>query len=155
MAALTDHRLAAIDRHARERATAMDRVTIDNKGRVNIPELKDNDSGLNNVAPNITGGYLLEWDNRRTSDHNVFVGSTAVSGYVGSEQSGAYNGRGWVGIKEPEDEDDGSGITPAQISYIDGYLEEADAAIATGNWEPYIDANSAADYIIAMVLTKN
>ncbi len=29
MAALTDHRLTAIDRHARERMTAMDRVTIE------------------------------------------------------------------------------------------------------------------------------
>lgn len=29
MAALTDHRLTAIDRHARQRLTAMDRVTIE------------------------------------------------------------------------------------------------------------------------------
>lgn len=29
MAALTDHRLTAIDRHARQRMTAMDRVTIE------------------------------------------------------------------------------------------------------------------------------
>jgi len=29
MAALTDHRLIAIDRHARQRLTAMDRVTIE------------------------------------------------------------------------------------------------------------------------------
>lgn len=135
--------------------TIMDRVTVDTKGRVNIPELKKNNTGLNDVAPNVTGGYLLEWDNRRTSDHNVFVGSSAVSGYVGSEQTGAYNGRGWVGIKEPEDEADGTGITAAQISYIDAYLETADAEIAKGNWEPYVDANSAADYIIAMELTKN
>ena len=29
MADLTDHRLSAIDRHARQRLTAMDRVTIE------------------------------------------------------------------------------------------------------------------------------
>jgi hypothetical protein len=29
MAALTDHRLTAIDRHARQRSTAMDRVVIE------------------------------------------------------------------------------------------------------------------------------
>jgi hypothetical protein len=29
MPALTDHRLTAIDRHARQRMTAMDRVTIE------------------------------------------------------------------------------------------------------------------------------
>lgn len=134
--------------------TLMDRVNGDLTKRVPIDELKDNASGLNDVAPNVTGGYLLEWDNRRTSDHNVCVGGPGVV-LQGQGELSDCKGRGWVGIKEPEDETDGSGITAAQISYIDGYLEEANTEIAKGNWKPYIDAASTVDYIIAMEVTKN
>lgn len=138
--------------------TLMDRVTVDKKGRINIDELKGKDKNgnvINDTGQAVTGGYLLEWDNRRTSMNNVFVGSSARTKVVGSEQTGAYNGAGWVGIKEPEDETDGTGINAAQLDYIDAYLETANAEIKKGNWQPYIDANSAADYIIAMELTKN
>lgn len=126
--------------------TLTDRVTGDLGKRVNIDSLKS-------TSTDITGGYLMEWDNRRTSHHNVNVGSSARVAYVGAEDPN-YVGRGWVGIKEPEDEADGTGITPAQLDYIDGYLEQADDAIAAGNWEAYIDGNSAADFLIAMELTK-
>lgn len=71
----------------------MERITAAS-GRINVPELK-------NDTPNVTGGYILEWDYRKDADHNVTAG-----------------GRGWVDIKEPEDESDGSGITGAQIKYI-------------------------------------
>lgn len=46
MAALTDHRLAAIDRHARQRATAMDRVTIEL-----VAEIRRLRQQLDEVAP--------------------------------------------------------------------------------------------------------
>ncbi len=123
--------------------TLIERVGIASN-RVNIPELKNNQGGVNDSAPNVTGGYLLEWDFRQGADHNVQAGN-----------------RGWVGIKEPEDEDDGSGITPAQISYIDSYLDQADAALFGPNyqddalgWKRYIDATSAVDFYIAQELTK-
>jgi hypothetical protein len=115
--------------------------------RVNITQLKDNQTGLNDVAPQVTGGYLLEWDFRAGSDHNVQVGPDGV--------------RGWVGIKEPEDETDGSGITATQVAWIDKHLDTVDDVIfgpgfadpVTG-WRKYIDEASAVDYYIAQEVTK-
>ncbi|MCU1400922.1 MAG: CotH protein, partial [Acidimicrobiales bacterium] len=114
--------------------------------RVAIDPLTNNQTGANDTAPNITGGYLLEWDFRQSSDHNVMAGVDT----------------GWVGIKDPEDETDGSGITPAQISYVHDYLFAADSAIFGPNftdpvngWQKYIDAKSAVDYYIASELTKS
>ena len=118
----------------------IERVTIDDE-RVNIPELK---GSKDNVQPNITGGYLLEWDFRKGADKNVTAGS-----------------RGWVGIKEPEDPGDPEGITDAQVSYINGYLDKTDAALFGSNfkddangWKKYIDLASAVDYYIGMELMK-
>jgi len=114
------------------------------KNRVNITELKDNQGGANDSPPEVTGGYLLEWDFRTSNDHSV--------------QAGA---RGWVGIKEPEDEDDGSGITDVQVDWVNSYLDEVDAVLFGANftdpttgWRKYIDAASAVDYYIAMEVTK-
>lgn len=124
--------------------TLMERVNV-GTGRVDIKELKDNQGGVNDSWPKVTGGYLLEWDFRQDGDHNVNVNN-----------SGA-----WVAINEPEDEDDGSGITTKQISYISDYLAQADKALFAGTftddttgWKKYIDAASAVDYYIAMELTK-
>jgi hypothetical protein len=123
--------------------TLIERITIASN-RVNITELKNNQGGVNDNSPEVTGGYLLEWDFRQGADHNVEAGYS-----------------GWVGIKEPEDEDDGSGITPAQIAYISTYLDEADAALFGDNfeddvvgWKRYIDIGSAVDLYIAQELTK-
>ncbi|MGI9085159.1 MAG: CotH kinase family protein [Aeromicrobium sp.] len=118
----------------------IERVTVDDD-RVNIPELK---GAADNGQPNITGGYLLEWDFRKGADRNVTAGS-----------------RGWVGIKEPEDPGDPEGITSAQVSYINSYLDQTDGALfgrgftsdSTG-WKKYIDINSAVDYYIGMELMK-
>ena len=118
----------------------IERVTIDDE-RVNIPELK---GSADNVQPNITGGYLLEWDFRKGADRDVTAGD-----------------RGWVGIKEPEDPGDPEGITSQQVAYINGYLDKTDAALfgsgfkdnATG-WKKYIDTASAVDYYIGMELMK-
>jgi hypothetical protein len=114
----------------------IERVTVDDQ-RVNVPELK---GSADDVQPNITGGYLLEWDFRKGADKNVTAGS-----------------RGWVGIKEPENPD----ITSAQVSYINSYLDQTDAALfgsgftndSTG-WKKYIDQASAVDYYIGMELMK-
>lgn len=125
----------------------VERIAIDQQ-RVNIDKLENgpgNDpSGANNSAPNVTGGYVLEWDFRKGADHNVKVGS-----------------HGYVGIKEPEDEDDGSGITKQQVSYIDNYLDAADGALYAKNftddnkgWKAYIDEKSAVDYYIAQEIMK-
>ena len=84
------------------------------------------------------------------------------SGEVLKDVAGTCNGSGWVGIKEPEDEDDGSGITRAQIDYIDQYLEQTDATIFGADfedpdtgWRRYLDEASTIDFVIAMELTKN
>lgn len=118
----------------------IERVTIDDE-RVNIPELK---GPADDVQPNITGGYLLEWDFRKGADRNVTAGN-----------------RGWVGIKEPENPGDPKGITSAQVNYINGYLDQTDSVLfgsgftndSTG-WKKYIDQASAVDYYIGMELMK-
>lgn len=116
--------------------------------RINVPSI-DNPGAADNVG----GGYLLEWDFRKGSDHNVTVGS-----------------RGYVGIKDPEDDkavlnstsrNTGKGITSGQISYINSYVDKADAALFGSNytssssgWRKYIDEKSAVDYYIAMEFLK-
>ena len=124
--------------------TLMERANV-GTGRVDIDELKDNQNGVNDSPPNVTGGYLLEWDFRQSGDNNINV-----------NDSGA-----WVAIEEPENETDGSGITTAQINYIDTYLADADKALFGANftddqngWMKYIDAASAVDYYIAMEMLK-
>lgn len=125
----------------------VERITID-ENRVAIDELKngpeENPTGSNDTKPNITGGYLLEWDFRKSADHNVTAGK-----------------RGWVGIKEPEDEDDDSGITKQQVRYVNSYLDATDKALYgsswksdTKGWKKYIDEKSAVDYYIAQELMK-
>ena len=126
----------------------IERVTVASN-RVNIPELKSdgqetNPNHPNNVSPGVTGGYLLEWDFRKGADHNVTAGS-----------------RGWVGIKEPEDDGGSDGISSQQISYINGYLDKTDSALFgsgfkdnTNGWKKYIDTASAVDYYIGMELMK-
>ena len=124
--------------------TLMERVNV-GTSRVEIDELKDNQTGLNNTAPNITGGYLLEWDFRQGADHNFQVG-----------------GSGWVGIAEPENEVDGSGITSAQINWISNYVNQADTTLFSSNfadptngWRKYIDEKSVVDFYLMQELTKN
>ncbi len=124
--------------------TLMERVNI-GTNRVEIDELKDNNTGANNTGINVTGGYLLEWDFRESGDHNFQVG-----------------GSGWVAINEPEDEDDGTGITSAQINYISDFVNDADVALFSSNftsttsgWRKYIDEKSLVDFYIVQELTKN
>lgn len=126
--------------------TLMERVNI-GAGRVanGENELKNNAGGVNDGTPNVTGTYLLEWDFRIGGDNNVTVG-----------------GSGNVAINEPENETDGSGITPAQVTYISNYLNAADKAVFASNfsdptngWRKYIDEKSLIDWYIIQELTKN
>ncbi len=126
----------------------IERITVDDQ-RVNIPELKspgqeNNPSHPNNVAPNVTGGYILEWDYRKGADKNVTAGS-----------------RGIVGIKEPENEGNDEGISQQQVNYINSYLDQTDSALFgsgfkdnSNGWKKYIDQASAVDYYIGMELMK-
>jgi len=123
--------------------------------RVDIDELKadgqtTNPAHPNNTDPNITGGYVLEWDFRKGADYNPTVGS-----------------RGYVGVKDPENDLDregkvtNQGISSQQKTYINKYVDEADAALfgskftsTTSGWRKYIDEDSAVDYYLAMELLK-
>ena len=124
--------------------------------RVNIDELKadgqttDTPPGdVNNDQPNITGGYILEWDFRKGADYNANLGSDS----------------GYVGVKDPENDLDRegnkttAGISSQQKSYISGYLNSADNALRasscqSSSWTNYIDEASAVDYYIAMEYMK-
>ncbi len=124
--------------------------------RVNIDELKaegqaTDSSHPNNSEPNITGGYIMEWDFRKGADYNVSLGSDS----------------GYVGIKEPEhdynreNQRTTEGISPQQKSYISKYLNDADNALRgsnftsnTSGWQKYIDIDSAVDYYLAMEYMK-
>lgn len=97
-----------------------------------------------------TVGYIMEWDFRKGADRNVTVGS-----------------RGWVGLKDPENDYDaagvntGLGINQSQVDYINGYLDSCDAKLfgsnftnASSGWRSCIDEASAVDYYIGMELMK-
>lgn len=130
--------------------------------RINIPELKSagqrlsagslagDPTHVNNQLPNITGGYVLEWDFRKGADYNITAGS-----------------RGYVGIKDPEKDLDEAGnvtdasITQQQLDYINKYVDDTDAALfgsnftsSTSGWRKYIDEASAVDYYLAMEFMK-
>jgi hypothetical protein len=122
--------------------------------RIDIDELKSTNQAIdptnpNNLEPNITGGYVMEWDFRKGADVNVSV-----------------NSHGWVGLKDPEfdykrDVKTNDGISPQQKTYIEGYLEDADDALYGSKssdpdvgWRKYIDEGSAVDYYLAMEFLK-
>jgi len=115
------------------------------KARVDIDELNQNQGGKNDTGLNLTGGYLLEWDYRKKANHNFVVGT-----------------HGSVGIRDPDDQPDGSGITKAQVTYITDYVNTAEQVLYDGDvwldpdkgWRHYIDADAAVDYYLAQEFTK-
>ena len=119
-------------------------ISVD-KQRVNIDELNQNQSGKNDTGVNLTGGYLLEWDYRQKANHVFAVGN-----------------HGYVGLRDPDDEVDGSGVTAAQVAYITDYVNKAEQALYDGDtfldpdkgWRHYIDADAAVDYYLAQEFTK-
>ena len=118
---------------------------------VDVPRIpyKALDSNVGVTGAN-TPGYIMEWDFRKGADKNVTVGS-----------------RGWVGLKDPENDYDkagvntGLGINQSQVDYINGYLDSCDATLFGSNfkdsssgWRSCIDEASAVDYYIGMELMK-
>jgi len=115
----------------------IERVNLEG-GRIDEEELKFEDNPADCQQPNITGTYLLEWDFRKGANYNF----------------GA-NSHGWVGLKEPEDED----YCSAMGSYINNYVDAADRDLYDGaadsnDWMSSIDLASAVDYYIAMEFLK-
>ncbi len=126
----------------------IERVEVDSS-RVDIDELKDNQTGANDVQPNLSGGYLLEWDYRA----DPAAGDAVVT--VGPDQA-------LVSLASPQNETDGTGVTTAQKSYISGYLNSANSALFSSGfadpvngWRKYIDEASAVDYYLIQEYTKN
>lgn len=112
----------------------MESIKRDND-RVNITKLNPGD----NVAPEVTGGYI--WKVDRGSPSFTTVGN--------SDQQV---------IEEPDSTD----LTGAQNSYLQGYLNLFGTALAGGNFEdpvlgyaPYIDCQSWIDHHLMNVLTYN
>jgi hypothetical protein len=108
-------------------------------GRLDEEELKYADNPADCAQPNITGSYLMEWDFRKGAEFNF----------------GA-NSHGWIGLKEPEDED----FCSAMGTYINkNYVDIADRDLYDGSststdWLSRIDLASAVDYYIAMEYLK-
>ena len=123
-----------------------DRIAID---ELKSPGQATDPTHPNNLEPNVTGGYLMEWDFRKGADANISV-----------------NSHGWVGLKDPEydykrDVKTDDGISPQQKAYIEKYLESADKALYGSNfkdpdtgWRKYIDEATAVDYYLAMEFLK-
>ena len=120
-----------------ERITATSAKSAADGGRIPITEFGDPaEDGLGVDE----GGYIVEWDFRHGASTNFFV-----------------SGRGWNGLKEPEDEE----WSQARYDYIHNYVEEADTALDklrsnpnSQEWKQYIDVNSAVDYYLAMEYLK-
>ncbi|MGB7962071.1 MAG: CotH kinase family protein [Propionicimonas sp.] len=112
------------------------------------------------IAAADTPGFILEWDFRKGADKNVQI-----------------PGRGWLGIKDPENDYDSDssasnpkgtntrqGITGDQVTYIQNYVRACDAKLFSSNfakdesdsrgWRSCIDKDSAVDYYIGMELMK-
>ncbi|MBB5396521.1 CotH kinase family protein [Mucilaginibacter sp. AK015] len=106
-----------------------------NPGRVNITEIKSGD----NADPNITGGYLLELDQRQ-EDENRFTTNAKLP----------------FTVKEP------GSITPAQMAYIKTYIQDTENAIFAPNFaDPvngyarYINTDSFINWFLVNELFKN
>jgi hypothetical protein len=105
--------------------------------RVDIATITPSD----NLPPAVTGGYIFSKDKIATTDLII----TTTSG----EQLIAYR-------------PDASTMTPAQYSYLSGYLNDLEAALYSANWRDpvngyanYIDVNSFVDMHWITEFTKN
>lgn len=110
--------------------------------RVNISQLTDND--IDQIEPNITGGYLLEvTPTSRLEDQNFFTTAKEEINLV---------------YKYPR----GENITPAQENYIQRYINDFEEALYSDTFDDpqvgyrkYIDLNSFIDWIIINELARN
>ena len=123
----------------------IERVNLEG-GRLDVDELKAEDTpelcsgpdpSVDTTSP-VNGTYLMEWDFRKGANFNF----------------GA-NSHGWVGLKEPEDED----YCQNMGAFINDYVDRADRDLYDGSassndWLKWIDLESAVDYYIAMEFLK-
>ncbi len=105
------------------------------ENRVNIPELKKGDTS----PDKITGGYLLEWDQRLDEDH--WFRTTHDIPFT---------------LKSPDD------IPDEQLNYIQNYIQQTEDAIFADNFNDpqngyakYIDVESFINFYLVQELTKN
>jgi spore coat protein CotH len=105
-----------------------------NKGRVDITELKTEDT-----ADKVTGGYLLEFDERL--DEDFWFKTNKKLPFT---------------IKSPDD------INPTQLNYIRNYVQETENAIFSANfadpqngYAKYINVNSFINWYLVQELVKN
>lgn len=125
--------------------------------RVAIDELKIDPAnpGAQDSEPEITGGYLMEWNHGQAGDAGIEPPDiTVVNQNTQAERGGLY-------LKEP-DPNEGE-MTPAQEQYIGDWMNHVDTVLFddatwrdpdTG-WRQYIDEDSAIDYWIVGEVTKN
>ncbi|RVU02731.1 hypothetical protein EOD41_01975 [Mucilaginibacter limnophilus] len=106
------------------------------ENRINIKELDEDD----NSADKITGGYLLEWDERL--DEAVWFRTEIANAPFT--------------IKSPED------ITDAQLAYIKGYIQDTENTLFSDNFKDpvngyvkYINVDSFINWYIVQELMKN
>lgn len=106
-----------------------------NTGRVDIPELKATD----NSAAAITGGYLLEFDQRNGEKVNWV-----------SERSMLWN------LRSPEEP------SPEQLAYIKGYIKELETAMfgpdfadPVKGYAKYVDVDSFISWYLVNEIFKN
>ncbi|MGZ3777502.1 MAG: CotH kinase family protein [Mucilaginibacter sp.] len=106
-----------------------------NANRINIPAL----GAADNSADVITGGYLLEVDQRK-GETTTFQTTKGLD----------------FGLKDPDP------ITPDQLAYIQGYIQQTEDAIFAPNfadpidgYAKYIDVDSFIDYYLVKELMKD
>jgi len=135
------------------------------KDRVNVPDLEVEDTEL----PTISGGYLMEFDFRMTTNYcenpAVWSYSPFCSGTVNTEREKTFcvdssHGMAPLCLKEPEDL-----LTEeraAQREYIQQYLLDTEAALFGENfadpvtgYAAYIDVDSAINYYLLNEFIKN
>ncbi|RYY32100.1 MAG: hypothetical protein EOP46_19735 [Sphingobacteriaceae bacterium] len=106
------------------------------ENRVNIPELKKGDTS----PDKITGGYLLEWDERRDEDARFETELKKVP----------------LTIKSPED------MPQTQFDYIKSYMNETETVLFSANfadpvngYAKYVNTDSFVNWYIVQELMKN
>jgi len=112
-----------------------EQIKIDNN-RINIAEIKNSDIEY----PNISGGYLLEFDELYDEDYKF------TTSYFNLP----------VNLKSPDDN-----VPDSQIDYISSYIkdfEEELLKIGTyeeSHYDDYIDVESFADYLLVLTFIGN
>lgn len=106
-------------------------MIMQKNSRLDISDLKEDD---------LTGGYLMVYDNDNYDSDDVLVGPISPD---------------WDNpfvVKDPDE-------APDNFEYITKYLQDFDAALKAEDWKEkyleYIDLNAFIDYFLLVELTKN